>query len=192
MRARASQLRIKKIKQERDGDHHRVQSFFAVCIRKLIHDTDMCVSTDNTGGSINSIDSQKIQNNAARIVFKSPKHCHVSPLLRSLLPITRRIDCKLFSFCFSVTNGTGPENLSELLTIYTPSRQLRSASDTRLLRIPSFKTKTNVQRSFSFLAATVWNNLPQTVRYSTSISSFKSSLKTHLFSKYTENILNFV
>ena len=150
MRARASQLRIRKIKQERDGDHHRVQSFFAVCIRKLIHDTDMCVSTDNTGRSINSIDSQKIQNNAARIVFKSPKHCHVSPLLRSLhwLPITKRIDYKLSSLCFSFINGTGPEYLSELLTVYTLSRQLRSASDTGLFRIPSFKTKTNGQRSF--------------------------------------------
>ena len=53
----------------------------------------------------------------------------------------------------------------------------------RLFRIPSFKTKTNGQRSFSFPSATVWNNLPQTVRYSISISPFKSSLKTHLFSK---------
>ena len=88
---------------------------------------------------------KKIQNNAARIVFKSPKHCHVSPLLRSVhwLPITKRIYNKLSSLCFSVINRTGPEYPSELLTIYTPSRQLRSASDTRLFRIPSFKTKAN-------------------------------------------------
>ena len=99
----------------------------------------------------------KIQNNAARIVFKSPKRCHVSPLLRSLhwLPITKRIDYKLSSSCFSVSNGPGPEYLSELLSMCTPSLRLRSASDTRLFRIPSFKTKTNGQRSFSFQAATV-------------------------------------
>ena len=128
---------------------------------------------------------KKIQNNAAHIVFKSPKHCHVSPLLHSLqwLPITKRIDYKLSSLCFSVINGTCPEYLSELLTIYTPSRQLHFTSDTRLFRISSFKTKTNWQRSFSFQAATVRNNLPQIVRYSTSISSFKSSRKIHLFSK---------
>ena len=41
--------------------------------------------------------------------------------------------------------------LSEPLTINTPSRQLRSASAARLFRIPSFKTKTNGQRSFSLL-----------------------------------------
>ena len=43
--------------------------------------------------------------------------------------------------------------------------------------------RTNGQRSVPFQAATVWNNLPQAVIHSTSISSFKSSLKTHLFSK---------
>ena len=83
---------------------------------------------------------KKNQNNTECIVFKSTKHCHVSPFLHSLhrLPITRRIDYKLSSLCFSVNNGTGSKYLSELLTIYTPSRQLRSASDTGLFRfLPS-------------------------------------------------------
>ena len=93
---------------------------------------------------------KKNQNNTECIVFKSTKHCHVSPFLHSLhrLPITRRIDYKLSSLCFSVNNGTGSKYLSELLTIYTPSRQLRSAADTELSRIPAFNTKTNGQRSF--------------------------------------------
>ena len=74
------------------------------------------------------------------------------PLLRSLhwLPITKSIDYELSTIRFSVMNGTGPEYLPELLTTYTPYRQLRSASDTRLFGILSFKTKTNGQRSFSF------------------------------------------
>ena len=45
------------------------------------------------------------------------------------------------------------------------------------------QTDKNVFLFFLFQAATVWTNLPQTVRYCTHISSFKSSLKTHLFSK---------
>ena len=127
---------------------------------------------------------QKIQNNAARLVFKSSKYDHVSPLLHSLhwLPITQRIDYKLCSMCFAVISSTGPEYLSELLNIYIPSRQLRSASDTRLFKIPLFKTKTNGQRSFSYQAPTIWNKLPANIRQSTSVSSFKSGLKTHLFS----------
>ena len=128
-------------------------------------------------------DSKKEKKKAARIVFRSQKHDRDS-LLRSLhwLLITQKIDYKLASLGVSVINGTGPEYLSELLTIYTPSRQLRFASDTRLFKIPSLKTKTKRQRSFSFQGATVLNSLPQTARYSTPNSSFMSSLKTHLFS----------
>ena len=35
--------------------------------------------------------------------------------------------------CFSAINGSGPAYLSELLHVYTPSRTLRSSSDTRML-----------------------------------------------------------
>ena len=60
---------------------------------------------------------------------------------RPSIPVTQRTRCKLFPPSFSVVNGAGPGYLSELLTTYTPSCQFCSASDTRLYRIPSFKTK---------------------------------------------------
>ena len=75
-------------------------------------------------------------------------------------------DYKFSSQCFSVINGTRPEYLSELLTTYIPSWQFRSASDTIYNEV-----------LFPFQAATVSNELPQTVRYSTPIPSVKSSLK---------------
>ena len=74
-----------------------------------------------------------------------------------------------------------PVYLSELLTVYRPSRQLRSISDTRTFRIPFTKTKTFGQRAFSFTGPTEWNSLPYDVRHSVSTSSFKQALKTHLF-----------
>ena len=36
--------------------------------------------------------------------------------------------------CFSAINGSGPAYLSELLHVYTPSRTLRSSSDTCMLK----------------------------------------------------------
>ena len=44
-------------------------------------------------------------------------------------------------------------------------------------------TKSCGQRSFSYQAPVIWNQLPVSVRHSTSVSSFKSSLKTFLFLK---------
>ena len=63
------------------------------------------------------------------IVFKSPKHIHVLSLLLSFhwYPIGQRIEYNLSFLWYSVVvHGTGPEYVSELLIIDTPSRQLRS------------------------------------------------------------------
>ena len=126
---------------------------------------------------------QRIQNNAARLVTGSSKFDHVSPLLSSLhwLPVSDRIDYKISSLTYSAVCGTGPAYLSELVQLYTPSRSLRSSSDTKLLHIPSVRTKSCGQRSFTYLAPTTWNNLPASLRHAESVTSFKSSLKTHLF-----------
>ena len=52
-----------------------------------------------------------------------------------------------------------------------------------MFRIPSFRTKSCGQCSFSYQAPVIWNQLPVSVRRSTSVSSFKSPLKTFLFLK---------
>ncbi len=128
---------------------------------------------------------QKVQNNAARLIFRTTRSAHVTPMLHSLhwLPIEQRIEYKLSLLCFKIISHQAPIYLSELLHLYTPSRQLRSSTDTRVFRIPSFRTKSCGQRSFSYQAPVIWNQLPVSVRHSTSVSSFKSSLKTFLFLK---------
>ena len=126
---------------------------------------------------------QKVQNNAARLIFRTSRSAHVTPLLDSLhwLPVDKRIHYKLSLLCFKVLEDLIPSYISDLLQLYTPSRQLRSSADTRLFRIPSFRTKSKGQRSFSYQAPVNWNQLPLSVRHSDSLVSFKSSLKTHLF-----------
>ncbi len=101
----------------------------------------------------------------------------------SQLKKKEEIDFKFASLCFKSLNGSAPTYLSDLLHLYTPSRQLRSSADTRVFRIPSFRTKSSGQRSFSYQAPTTWNKLPASIRHASSVSSFRSSLKTFLFSK---------
>eukprot|EP00745_Piridium_sociabile_P025212 TRINITY_DN39921_c0_g1_i18.p1 TRINITY_DN39921_c0_g1~~TRINITY_DN39921_c0_g1_i18.p1 ORF type:complete len:291 (-),score=25.65 TRINITY_DN39921_c0_g1_i18:34-906(-) len=126
---------------------------------------------------------QKVQNHAARLIFKSSRRDHITPLLHDLhwLPIQSRISYKLSSICFSSATGTGPEYLSDILNIYAPPRQLRSSADNRMFCIPTVRTKSIGERSLVFQGPTIWNNLPQNIRYSVSKDSFKSALKTHLF-----------
>jgi len=126
---------------------------------------------------------QKLQNSAARLVLKARKSDHATPLLRTLhwLPIKSRIDYKLSTLCFNFFSGSSPAYFSELLTVYTPTRQLRSSSDTRILLVPRTKTKTYGHRTFTYSASTQWNSLPYNIRHMQSPQAFKRALKTHLF-----------
>ena len=105
----------------------------------------------------------KVQNNAARLIFRPTRSAHVTPMLHSLhwLPIEQSIEYKLSLLCFKIISHQAPIYLSELLHLYTPSRQLRSSTNTRLFRIPSFRTKSCGQRSFSYQAPVIWNQLPR-------------------------------
>ena len=124
---------------------------------------------------------QKVQNSAARLVFKARKHEHIKPLLQKLhwLPVVSGIQYKVATLCCNSFSESYPVYLSELLTVYTPSTQLCSISDTRTFSIPFTKTKTFGQRAFSFTGPTQWNSYD--IHHSASTSSFKQALKTHLF-----------
>jgi hypothetical protein len=129
---------------------------------------------------------QKVQNSAARLVLRTRKREHVTPLLRQLhwLPIQARIDYKLSMICHAFFQGSAPTYISNLLTVYQPSRQLRSSSDQRTLSVPKTRTKRFGERAFSFAGPKQWNSLPADLRHLDSHSSFKRALKTHLFLQY--------
>ena len=126
---------------------------------------------------------QKVQNSAARLIFRAPGRTQASPLLHSLhwLPVEERISYKLSLLCFKSLNGLAPSYLRDFLQLYKPSRNLRSSSDSRICKLPLFRTVTYGRRSFSYQAAHAWNQLPYSVRHSCSLSKFKPSLKTALF-----------
>ena len=126
---------------------------------------------------------QKVQNCSARLIFKTSKCTHVSPLLAKLhwLPIAQRIDYKISSLCYDVVLDTALLYLSDLLCLYVPSRSLHSSADTRIFRIPTRKKKFQGQRAFSHLGPVTWNKLPYSVRHAQTLSQFKTQLKTTLF-----------
>ena len=75
-----------------------------------------------------------------------------------------------------------PVYISDLLTKFIPPRNLRSANKS-LLQMP-VKVKTYGQRSFSYAAPHLWNSLPEEIKNSNTIDSFKSALKTFIFIKH--------
>ena len=65
---------------------------------------------------------------------------------------------------------------------------MRLNSQYMRLLIPKTTKKTFAARSFSVKGAELWNNLPNSVKISSSVNDFKAKLKTYLFTKaYKDN-----
>ncbi len=125
---------------------------------------------------------QMVQNAAARVLTRTRKYEHISPVLSTLhwLSIKHRIDFKILLMTYKALNGLAPQYLSELLSHYSPSRPVRFQNSGNLI-IPRISKSTAGGRTFSYLAPKLWNNLPNTVREADTLCQFKSRLKTHLF-----------
>ncbi len=103
---------------------------------------------------------------------------HVTPLFISLywLPVAARIKFKTLILTYRTTTVSAPAYFHSLMTIYIPSRSLRSASERRLV-VPSQRGSKSLSRTFSFTVPGWWNDLPTPIRTAGSLSIFKQQLK---------------
>ena len=126
---------------------------------------------------------QLVQNNAARLVSKTKKSDHITPVLRDLhwLPVRHRIVFKVCTIVFKCINNHAPLYLKNLLQKYHQTRALRSANDVTRLSKPERNYKYLGCRSLSHFGPLVWNQLPSDIRECMSLDSFKKALKHHLF-----------
>ena len=126
---------------------------------------------------------QRIQNTLARVVTGAKKRDHIKPVLQDLhwLPVPQRIEYKVALIAHKVQLTGQPSYLRSLIKDYTPARHLRSEGK-RLLEKTSGLNSAIASRSFTRAAETVWNRLPETLRKTDDTRTFKSRLKTYLFS----------
>ncbi len=76
--------------------------------------------------SINNL--QIVQNAAARVLTRSRKYDHITPILQFLrwLPIKFRISYKILLLAYKALNGLAPAYLTNRLSRYNPTRSLRN------------------------------------------------------------------
>src|SRR6218665_416881 len=148
---------------------------------------------------------QLIQNSLARAVTRTPRHHHITPVLKSLhwLKIPERIHFKVLSLTYNSLQSCQPTYLRELFTIQ-PTRSTRSSSCLTLSLPPvtSHLMFSNRTIGPSIIAPRLWNDLPPELRTISSSPppslpitryylhlpplsviprAFHSKLKSHLF-----------
>ena len=122
---------------------------------------------------------QSVMNAAARLVTKTRKFDHITPVLRDLhwLHASYRCQFKILLLVFKCIHKLAPTYLCKRLTL-KPKRGLRS-DNILVLDIPltKLKLKTYGDRSFSFSGPTLWNKLPSDIRLSEPVDIINRNLK---------------
>lgn len=134
---------------------------------------------------------QRIQNIAARIVTLTKKSCHITPVLYRLhwLPVEQRIKYKVLLLVFKCQHDMAPAYLKDLIRPYQPVKELRSASQHLLEEPTSRPLNCYADRAFGRAGPRLWKEIPLELRDESSLETFKSNLKTHLFKEYYDKRL---
>ena len=119
---------------------------------------------------------QKVQNAAARLIYKLPMRSSVSHVIHKLhwLRVEQRIVYKILLIVYKHYNCISPDYLNTLLET--------ANVETRTLSVRYYNTKSG-RRAFSYVAPRFWNSLPKDIRTITSIDIFKKKLKHILFNE---------
>ena len=149
---------------------------------------DYCNSLFRSLSKVNLHRLQSIQNSAARIVTNLCKYTRITPILRKLhwLPIQFRSEFKLATLVYKFIHIGFPKYFSPHTTLLP--HYYCSQSVANFLNVPKFqptihKSTKQFGFSFAFDAPTVWNSLPEDIRASPTIASFRKKLKTYLYAK---------
>ena len=130
---------------------------------------------------------QRLQNQWARILTKSPRREHITPVLKSLhwLKIQDRITYKILMLTYKSYYNIAPTYLCELISRRESSVNTRLGADHHQLSMPPISkdcSNTFLERSFIYAAPCEWNKLNECIRTST-FDSFRKSVKTMLFTQ---------
>ena len=124
---------------------------------------------------------QKVQNFAAKVALGGAKYDHVTPFLRELkwLRVKDKYTYELGLSVYNIINKNVPSWLSSLPTRgETRSRNTRQEHQ---LHVPSTRTHM-AARSLLVSGPVLWNSLPDSIRNSKSLPTFKKELKNYLLS----------
>ena len=126
---------------------------------------DYCNSLFRSLSKFNLRKLQCIQNSAARIVSNTS----ITPVLRKLhwLPVEQHTVFKTATLVYKYLHTGFPRYFAPYLSSYSSS----------------YNTRRSQSNSFAFDAPTVWNALPDEIRASPSLASFRKQLKAYLYTK---------
>ena len=152
---------------------------------------DYCNITFISASTRNVHKLQKLLNSAVRYVCNiSGRKCRlpITPFMKELhlLPVAYRIKYKIALTVYKCIHGIAPSYLQQLIMPKVTFSHMRSANDLFSLQTVVPRSKYG-EYTFSYVAPVVWNELPQSLKLTSTVETFKTLLKTHYFKAYYDS-----
>ena len=169
----------------------RIRKFISTETAKTLLHAFISSKLDHCNSLLNNLPKyavkklQYLQNAAACLITFSSKFNHITPILKDLhwLPINERIKFKILILTFKALHDLTPSYIQELTSLYRPSRTLRS-SMSLCRNSTSYNLKSYGSRACAVASPQLWNDLPEQIKNSDHLQTFKTRLKTYLFKEF--------
>ncbi len=128
---------------------------------------------------------QKVQNFAARIITRTRKYEHITPVIRQLgwsVPVADMLKYYLGILTFKCLNGLAPDYLTTLFKDRSSVYDINTRNNEKL-NIPAFSSAVG-QRSFEYRAVFIWNSLPADITVCDNLNVFKRKLYKFLLANF--------
>lgn len=143
---------------------------------------DYCCTIWSNGPQKSTKKISQLQKRAAKIILNKPLKTPSDQLYKALNWLTFEERCKYHFgvLVFKSIHNMAPTYITEILTFSSNENyNLRSTQNRDL--VCKFKPRTNLLKSsFSYTSMNIWNRIPQEVRDSRTINTFKNRYKNHL------------
>ena len=123
---------------------------------------------------------QIMQNKCIRFCLKLDKMHHISEnefRLINWLPTSKRVDQCINTITYNFVNNTCPYYLNE---IFEFAAHCTIGTRTNFSKLENTFRKTNMgQKTISYIGPSIWNSLPDTIKWTNSLNTFKHHAKKH-------------
>ena len=127
-----------------------------------------------------------MQNKCIRFCLELDKMCTISHKKfndLNWLPVTTRFEQCVISITFKFINGNCPYYLNGFFE-FAPEGSISLRSNFLKLKQPFWNTNAG-QKALSFIGVSLWNQIPETLKKTESLNTFKHSLNKHFFNQMT-------
>jgi hypothetical protein len=129
---------------------------------------------------------QQIIHAAVRLIHGLRKRDSIESLVKKegWMPVSSMIEVRVLSLTFGVLKSGKPSFLRSLLANYAPTRELRSQNKSQLV-VPRSSNCLG-DRSFRYVAPTLWNKIPVRIKDHTSRASFLKECIEHVVQRLAD------